>query len=482
VYSNDTCPDTNTYVIDRAHQLRHRPIRRQRGGHGGAPRCNDGDTGGHKSQAPEEKDAKKCALQVHPLRIIIDIRLRQKEYWRGCGSDCQVHGGGMNGRLRRVVLVALLSACAAAVWTPAVLAGGQTQRKSHPTLKPLWSAFPLDRRQNSDRKQAVDDRSAQTQTPSAGGDSLGILPLVGAIALAMLVTGGIAALAVRRQLALPLVRRGVGSPKITVRLPFRPSEGGFAMSNARRRLWGRSDSDAPAEGGANAQRVVDRVSEYAAAENRPSTPSADQEVLDEPVSDEADAAKADVPTDLSAVGDEVASILKSAQEAAANIRRAALEEAAKRSDEVQAAVAAELGAARRAANADREEAHRVRAEADAYDGEIRAAADVYAEQRRAEAEREAGMIVAEARSRLEAADAEVERKLEKAEAQARGRVDMLKTEAERYEERLDNIFVVFREMSSQLEELLGAREVTTAESEDALEDALRPDPSSSRAA
>jgi hypothetical protein len=387
----------------------------------------------------------------------------------------------MNGRLRRVVLVALLSACAAAVWTPAVFAGGQTQRKSHPTLKPLWSAFPLDRPQNSDRKQAVGDRSAQTKTPSAGGDTLGTLPLVGAIALAMLVTGGIAALAVRRQLALPLVRRGVGSPKITVRPPFRPSEGGFAMSNARRRLWGRSDSDAPAEG-ANAQRVVDRVSEYAAAENRSSTPPADQEVLDEPVSDGADAAKGDGPTDLSAVGDEVGAILNSAQEAAANIRRAALEEAAKQSDEVQAAVAAELGAARRAAKTEREEAHRVRAEADAYDGATRAAADDYAEQRRAEAEREAGMIVAEARSRLEAADAEVEHKLEKAEAQTRGRVDMLKTEAERYEERLDNIFVVFREMSSQLEELLGAREVTRAESDDGLEDALRPGPSSSRAA
>jgi hypothetical protein len=112
--------------------------------------------------------------------------------------------------------------------------------------------------------------------------------------------------------------------------------------------------------------------------------------------------------------------------------------------------------------------------------ETRAAADKYGEQRRAEAERESATIVAEVQSRLDSADAEAERKMREAEAGARAHVDMLKAEAERYEERLDNIFVVFREMSSQLEELVHGRRTASRESpgDQGLEDALRPDPTS----
>jgi hypothetical protein len=67
---------------------------------------------------------------------------------------------------------------------------------------------------------------------------------------------------------------------------------------------------------------------------------------------------------------------------------------------------------------------------------------------------------------------------------ARERVDALKAKAELYEERLDNILVVFREMSSELEELMEGRRATSPEGSgnEGLEDALQPDSSTTRAA
>jgi hypothetical protein len=394
--------------------------------------------------------------------------------------EWEVDCGAVTGRLRRLVSVAVLVACAVTSLAPTALASNQRPRKPQSTLRPLWSAFPLDQtRQSGGRNGSEDATSAQSQ-PSAGDSDFGTLPLFGAVALVVVLAGGIALVAVRRPAALARMQGGVDFPNIEVRLPFRPSEGGSVMSNPRRRLWARSEPDASADQ-ASPNRLVDRVSEYAVGENRPSPPAEDPEGLDQPVADEAIAAGTDVGADLSAVGNEVGAVLKSAQEAAATIRRTALEEATKQRDEVEAAAAAELAAAQQAADAERQEAHQARAEAEAYAGQTRAAAEEYAEQRRAEAERESATIVAEARSRLEEADAEVERKIQIAEAQARTRVDMLKAETERYEERLENIFVVFREMSSQLEELLGTG-ATTGSSDEGLDDALRPDPSTSRAA
>jgi hypothetical protein len=390
--------------------------------------------------------------------------------------DC----GAVKGRVRRLVSLAVLVACAVSLLVPAALASNQQPRKSRTTLKPLWSAFPLDRNRQSTEGNAVGDATSARSQPSAGDGGFGTLPLVGAVALAVLAAGGIALIAVRRPLASTFVPKVIDFPESEVRLQSRPPEGGSVMSNRRRKLWARSEPDASADQ-ASSNRIVDRVSAYAVGENRPPTPETNPRGLEEPVTDEAAAEGADVGSDLSAVGDEVGAVLKSAQEAAATIRRSALEEATKQRDEVVAAAAADLAAAQQAAEAEREDAHQVRAEAEAYAAQTRAAADEYAEQRRAEAERESATITAEARSRLEKADAEVERKMQDAEAEARARVDVLKAEIERYEERLENIFVVFREMSSQLEELLG-RKGTTGGPDEGLEDALRPDPSTSRAA
>jgi hypothetical protein len=377
----------------------------------------------------------------------------------------------VKGRPLRLVFFGLLVACAATMLASAAIANGQPQRKSQPSLKPLWSAFPLAQKQKSAERQA-DANTARA--PSAGDHTFGTLRLVGVAFLTLLVVAGSIAVVVRHP-----------RPALAG-LPSRPSEGGFLMSNARRRLWGGSKSDASPERpgeqeGSKPQRVVDRLSEYVASESQPAVTAGDQPASDEPAAEQqAATAGASVPTDLSAVGDEVAAVLQSAQEAAASIRRSVLEEAARRRDELEAEITAEIEEARRGADADRADAQHLRADAEAYAMETKAAADKYGEQRRAEAEREAATIVAEAQSRLDAADAEAERKVREAEAGARVRVDRLKAEAERYEERLDNIRVVFREMSSQLEELAGGRRTASGESpgDEGLEDALRPDPTS----
>jgi hypothetical protein len=378
----------------------------------------------------------------------------------------------VKGRPLRLVFFGLLMACAATMLASAALASGQPQRKSHPSLKPLWSAFPLAQKQKAAERQA-DANTARA--PFAGDHTLRTFGLVGAAFVTLLVVGGsIAVVAVRHP-----------RPALAG-LPSRPFEGGFLMSHARRRLWGRSESNASPERlreqeDSEPQRVVDRLSEYVASESRSAVTAGDQPSSDEPAAEQQPStAGASAPTDLSAVGDEVAAVLQSAQEAAATIRRSALEESARRRDELDAKITAEIEEARRGADSDRADAQHLRADAEAYSMETRTAADKYGERRRADAEREAAAIVAEAQSRLDAADAEAERKVREAEAGARAHVDMLTAEAERYEERLDNIFVVFREMSSQLEELVGGRRTASREGPggEGLEDALRPDPTS----
>jgi hypothetical protein len=364
----------------------------------------------------------------------------------------------------------LLVVVAAAVFVPAAAGAQERGKKPDPNPKPLWSTFPLKQDRHSGQGQTAGDVSASRPSSSSGDDGFGTLPLVGTVALAMLLAGGLAVVALRLPRTAPLTRSRRRATKPAFPLSIRPSKGGVLMSNARRRLWSRAEPDAPPD--QNANKVVDRLSEYAGGESRSYAPAAEEESHQEPVAEqEAAPVDTDVPANLSAVGDEVGAVLKSAQEAAASIRQAALEEAAERRDQAEAAAVAEAAEARRA-----------RDEADAYAAETRSAADAYAEQRRQEAERESATIVAEAQSRLDAADAQAEQKMRAAEAKARERFGALETEAGRYEERLENISVVFHEMSSQLDELLHTRRSTNGDgtrSED-LDETLRPDAASSR--
>jgi hypothetical protein len=429
------------------------------------------------------------------LRLIIGIRL-----WQGgtaaLGAARERHAlyDPLARGLLRLVTITLVVACATSMCGPAAFASTQQgQKDRNANLRQLWSAFPLDRHQGATPRQGVGSESAHAQPTlraedqSTGGSNLRLLVTV---VVAMLLAGGVVVFAFHYPRAAPLISGRGSRAKPAVRLTFRPSEGGSVMANPRRKLWGRNDADVSPEqvssGGGDSKRVAERISAYSASKVRSAAAESGREPVAEPVTDEeAVPPEAEVPADLSVFGDEIGTVLKSAQEAADRIRRTANEEAARRRDEIEAATAAEVAEARRIAEADRADAHRIRAEAEAQAKDTRAAADAFAEQRRAEAEREAASIEAHARTRLEAADVEVEQKVREAEAKARERVNLLQAEAERYEGRLENLLIIFREMSSKLEVLLGTprnrSEDGAAASDKAFEQALRPDASNSRA-
>jgi vacuolar-type H+-ATPase subunit E/Vma4 len=195
---------------------------------------------------------------------------------------------------------------------------------------------------------------------------------------------------------------------------------------------------------------------------------------------------AELPADVASVGQEVGTVLKSAQEAASRIHRAAEREAERLRKEAEATTAAAVAEARRDAEADRAEGSRVRAEAETYAKSTRAAADAFAEQRRSDADREAAQIVGDAQRRLANADAEVEQKMRQATAKEHVRIEALQAEVAHYEQRLESILVVFRGVTSQLEDLLGKRDAERSVrldevSDEALEHALQPDRAGSRA-
>ncbi|HWH55328.1 MAG TPA: hypothetical protein VNT04_07085 [Gaiellaceae bacterium] len=271
------------------------------------------------------------------------------------------------------------------------------------------------------------------------------------------------------------------------RLSFHPPKGEPSMTNLRRKLWARDEQNASLEQsqeqvsseGSSSTGAVERVSAYAKKAQDTGTVEGSVETPAEHVADEeAKPAEAETPADLSAVGEEVGTVLESAREAAARIRSTALEEAERLRTEAQAAAAAEVQEARNLAESDRAEGSRIRADAEAHSRDTRAAADAFAEQRRREAEREAARIMEDAQTRLAGADAEVEARMRQADAKARERVELLQAEAERYEERLQSMLVVFRGMSAQLEDLLGMPRTERTDngeaSDAAIENALRP--------
>jgi DNA repair exonuclease SbcCD ATPase subunit len=231
------------------------------------------------------------------------------------------------------------------------------------------------------------------------------------------------------------------------------------MAQRRRRLRLSADSPDAAVGGA--------VSETGTEEIAP-----------------AETALAAEELDLSAIGEEVGTVLKSAHEAATKIRRAADEEAERVRAEARTAAAEELDEVHRSVEADRAEARLIREEADAHAEETRAQADAFSWNRMAEATRESEQVLEEAQRRLKAADADVEEKLRQAGALAQQRVDALNAEATRAEDWIENLLAVFQGMTSQLEELLGKRAEDDPDAkaapeeeqkEQALDDVLRPD-------
>ena len=173
---------------------------------------------------------------------------------------------------------------------------------------------------------------------------------------------------------------------------------------------------------------------------------------------ETDAVSSDqkVPT-FASFGEEVQTVLVSAQEAAAKIRRRADEEAERIRNEAVTAADAERAEAERLADASRADAEVLRSEAEAYAHETRITANGAAAQRRSEVEAEVGRILEEAQRRRDAIDAELADRVEHAEEEARKRIGTLQIEIQRQEERLESIAVVLRSMTSEVGGLLEQR-------------------------
>jgi vacuolar-type H+-ATPase subunit E/Vma4 len=391
-------------------------------------------------------------------------------------------------RLHRLVAFAVVVASVGAMCPALALAGTDREGKSkRPDLKPLWSAFPLGQPRDAvDRKNpGPESRQAQSHSPfDSGGSGSGTFRLLVVVTMGTLLAAlGFGLL--RSAPAFEFRRRG--RARSAPRPSFRPIKGGSSMPNLRRILRPEGSHEQPSLNDGSARRPVERLTEYTLKKQELSSAGeTGAEAAVEPVADKgSESSEAQVAADLGAVGEEVSTVLKSAQEAAAQIRRKAQEEAERLRKEAESRAAAEANEARRVAEASRADGSRIRAEAETYAKDMRAAADSFAEQRRSEASREAAQIVDDAQKRLAAADADVKQKVRQAEAHTRQRRELLQAEVHRYEERLENILVVFRGMGSQLENLLGKQRAESPNlvgaSDEALEDALRPGPPRPRA-
>jgi len=372
----------------------------------------------------------------------------------------------------------LIYAVGLALLAPGLGVAGTTTALSRPKPQKLWRSYPLDT--STQRKTGTTSsprRSSQAREPSSSSSNDMKWVLVGIGGSALLAVA-VAAFGPLRRRRIPAVHGRVATAFAANTVTNGPAKGDQIMDLERIKLWTRGDGAAQSPE-SQEQEAGGGTDATDAAAVRVSPAAESIETKEEPL-------EVAPPTAADAVGAEVGTVLKSAQEAATRIHRQAEEDASNTRKEAEAAAAAQLDDARRVAEAERADGVRVRAEAEEQAQSTRAAADAYAQQVRADAEREAREIREQAQQRLEQADTEVAERLRQAEGEARHRRDALVSETEQYHQRLEKMLGVFHGMSSQLEELLGIPRGDTRErdntGEETLEGALQPgDPTSFRA-
>lgn len=332
-----------------------------------------------------------------------------------------------------------VAALALALSSAGIASAAATTPSPRPQPQHLWRAYPLDSARTGET--STNPSSPTTPRPLTGDGTFGGDPTSILIA--------------------------VGAAILLVGLLPRPPKGGSTMANLRFRKPARREPEVSAP-----------LQERASRDHGLTEAAPHAESLEEPAHE---AVEAELQADFSDVGAEVSAVLKSARDAAARIRNQATLESIRLGDEARATAEAAIEEAHRIAAEDRAEGKRIRAEAESYAGETRADAESFAERTRTDALREAGKIVEEARTRLEAADAEASQKVRDLTADARERLNTLQAASKRYEERLEHMLVVFGEMTSRLEELMGERDAEGSEAdEETLADALQPDSVSPR--
>jgi hypothetical protein len=178
-----------------------------------------------------------------------------------------------------------------------------------------------------------------------------------------------------------------------------------------------------------------------------------------------DAAQSDGPAgepaapdkDFGGVGVRIAGVLEAADAAAAQVW----------ADTLGAAAAIEREADARLKEAEQESA-RLRSEAEAAAQETRVASESYATTQRRSTDEEVQKLLAEAESQARATRQAAEEMARRIETEARARENELRTEVRSLEVKVNRALEAFRDISTQLEDLLAAN----AEPKETLVDAL----------
>ena len=187
------------------------------------------------------------------------------------------------------------------------------------------------------------------------------------------------------------------------------------------------------------------------------------------------------------VGEQVAAVLVSAEQAAEQIRESARHDAERIRAEAKDQVAARLSETKLEAERGRRESEKLRADADAYNKQAREAADRYVTEMREKIDKEIARTRAEVDEQVRGIRRAAELRAKDLETEARARQKTLLQQVERAEARLEQLLGIFRGMTLQLEGLVSAgsaersgdaEEKTSVA--DPLDDALKPRPSASR--
>jgi hypothetical protein len=431
-------------------------------------------------------------------------------------------GGFVRSLLLTFVLVCGLQAIVAAP----VLAGtdrGRNAPQAGPTR--LWSEFPVNPREEAlsptkpKPKPAVSAaRGTRTAAPGAphAPQSSFPLALVFGVALTLAILAAVL-------VAVSLGLRPVWAPGVAWRLPrphelvsgarwprlrsSRLSEGRLAVNNLRQALvqfggkrhHDQSKTASTSEAARSATRIEISTPPFSM------TGRGRSEILNQfgnprPQSGEGNGNKTPVETkrdvrtgagepeeNYAQVGEQVAAVLASAEQAVNQIRESALQEAERLRAETGEKAAATLSEAKLEAERGRRESEKLRADADTYSRGTRAAADRYLAETRLKIDEEAAQRRAEVDKQVRAIRQAAEQKAKDVEAEVLQRQRTLVQELERSEARVQQLLGIFRGMTAQLEGLVSAEPAgqsgdaeREASVDEPLDEALKPWRSPSR--
>jgi vacuolar-type H+-ATPase subunit E/Vma4 len=177
------------------------------------------------------------------------------------------------------------------------------------------------------------------------------------------------------------------------------------------------------------------------------------------------------------VGDQVATILASAKQAAEQLQLSARDDAKRIRGEAKQEAATRAQALERELAGKREEGAKLHAEAQAYSKRTREAADHYAAETRRRIDKESGKRHQEAEREANEIRTAARQQVETLSSEAVRRQKALTAETQRSEARLRQLLGVFRALTAQLEDLLGDERATASSADGPnLEEALKPPP------